>query len=114
MGFMSSKTVAGIIAVSGIAVLGGGAVYVNSFASEGTAYACEVTDKDRTTNSEGESNYRVYADCGVYTVSDQPLRGIWNSADIFNEIEPGESYDITTVGFRIPVLSSFPSIIEVN
>jgi len=76
---------------------------------------CTVTDKDRVLNSEGNSQMRVYTEeCGVFEVSDTVFRGVFNSADIFNEIQPGSTYEIYHYGWRIPVLSQFPTILEVR
>lgn len=74
---------------------------------------CTVTDKDRTTNSDGTSNYRVYTDeCGTLTVEDALLRGNVDTADDYADIEPGTTYEITTIGWRVPILSAFPNIID--
>lgn len=76
--------------------------------------SCHVTDKDRTTNPEsGSSNMRVYTDnCGVFVVGDSFLKGRWDAADDYSQIEVGKTYDFETIGFRIRLLSTFPNIIE--
>lgn len=77
-----------------------------------TQTACVVEDKDRT-RSEGGSDMRVYTEnCGVLMVSDNWLKFHFDSADVFNEIEVGKTYDFETFGYRIPVLSQFESIIS--
>ena len=76
---------------------------------------CTVTDKDRTTTREGASDMRLYTeDCGTLSVSDSLLDGHFSSADTYASIEPGNTYDFTTRGFRIPLLSMFPNVVEVN
>jgi hypothetical protein len=73
---------------------------------------CTVEDKDRST-SDGTSVYRVYTeDCGVLEVGDAMLRGNFNAADDYAAIEVGETYEFHTIGWRIPFLSQFPTIIE--
>lgn len=87
-----------------------------------TTRTCAVTDKDRTTVStrdSSRSDMRIYtADCGTLAVTDLMTRGQFQSADIYASIEPGKTYEITTVGWRIGWLSAFPTVlgtpIEVN
>lgn len=71
---------------------------------------CTVTDKDRSTDSEGASVYRVYSDCGVFNVEDAALIGKFNSADLYASIEPGKTYTFETYGFRNGFFSMFPNI----
>lgn len=76
---------------------------------------CTVTDKDRTTKSEGGSDMRVYTeDCGTLAVSDSLLDWHFSSSDTYASIESGNTYNFTTRGFRIPMLSMFPNVVEVN
>lgn len=72
--------------------------------------ACEVTDKDRTSNSEGKSSMRVYTSCGTFEVADSLFIGRWDSADVYADIEVGETYDFTVRGWRVGFLSHFPNI----
>lgn len=80
-----------------------------------TTRTCTVTDKDRTTVSTGDgsrSDMRIYtADCGTLTVTDLMTRGQFDSSDIYANIETGSTYEITTVGWRIPWLSAFPTVL---
>lgn len=80
-----------------------------------TQYACHVTDKDRSSNGNGGSDMRVYTDnCGVFNVADSLLSWTWSSADTYNEVEVGETYDFTTRGYRVPFFSMFPNVVEVE
>lgn len=76
---------------------------------------CTVTDKDRTTVSTGDSSrsdMRIYTEeCSTLAVGDLLTRGQFESADIYAAIEPGTTYQITTVGWRIGWLSAFPTIV---
>lgn len=72
---------------------------------------CTVEDKDRA-SQEGGSSFRIYTDCGVFKVQDSFTRGMFSSADRYAAIEVGETYEITTYGWRIPFMSAFPNIIE--
>lgn len=76
---------------------------------------CTVTDKDRTTTREGQSDMRIYTeDCGTLSVGDNLANGVFNSADTYSKIDPGSTYQFTTVGHRIGILSAFPTILEVE
>lgn len=79
--------------------------------ARGVASGCVVTDKDRATTSEGSSDMRVYtSNCGVFVVGDNVFTGTFDSADIYSNIEVGKVYDFDVTGYRIPLLSMFPSI----
>ena len=76
---------------------------------------CVVEDKDRTTDRDGNSQMRIYTEnCGVLSVKDNIFIGQVDSANIYGSIKPGETYDFTTKGYRIPLLSMFPNITEVT
>lgn len=116
-GFVASAIVIGLLVVAGA----GAAVY--SEHGNKTTQTCTVTDKDRTTVTSREgtssSDSRIYTeDCGTMQVADLMTQGQFNSADIYAQIQPGLTYEITTVGWRIPFLSAFPTIlgtpVEVN
>jgi hypothetical protein len=74
---------------------------------------CTVTEKDRAKDANGASDMRLYTDeCGVLKVEDAFLRGNFDSADDYAAIETGQSYEFTTIGWRVPFLSMFPAVIE--
>lgn len=76
---------------------------------------CTVTEKDRTKNSDGSSDARIYTDdCGVLEVSDSLLAWHWSSGDTYAAIKPGNTYKFETRGYRVPFLSLFPNIVEVT
>lgn len=101
----------GVVLIIGVGI--GGALWSES-ANE-TTHTCAVTDKDRTTVStrdSSRSDMRIYTDdCGTLAVTDLITRGQFNSADVYASIEPGNTYEITTVGWRIPWLSTFPVVL---
>lgn len=86
-----------------------------SFYHEHTA-TCTVTGKDRGYNHETKSSeYRVYTkECGTLSNEDSLFRGKFSSGDVQGQLEEGKSYELTVVGPRIPFLSTFPNILEVN
>lgn len=72
---------------------------------------CTVNDKDRTTDRDGNSNARVYTDqCGVFWVKDRLFAGHVDSADVYAQIQVGKTYELHTVGHRVPLMSAFPNI----
>lgn len=74
---------------------------------------CTVSEKDRTRNTEGASDMRIYTEeCGVLSVKDMFFAGEWNSADSYNAIEIGITYEFKTTGYRVGFLSMFPIIRE--
>jgi hypothetical protein len=111
----------GGVIVALLVVAGIGVALWSESANEQTR-TCAVTDKDRTTVSTRDtsrSDMRIYtADCGTLAVADLMTRGQFESADMYASIEPGKTYEITTVGWRIGWLSAFPTVlgtpVEVN
>lgn len=76
---------------------------------------CTVSDKDRTSKSDGSSDARVYTeDCGTLHVADSLLSWTWSSSDTYAEIQPGETYEFTTRGYRVPLFSMFPNVVDVE
>lgn len=74
---------------------------------------CTVTDKDRTSGQDGKSDMRVYtSNCGNFHVADSLLSWTWSSSDTYGSIEVGKTYDFKTRGFRVPLLSMFPNVVE--
>lgn len=101
--------------VIGILILAGLVFGIASAFVPGEENSCVVTDKDRTTDREGNSQARIYTEnCGTFKVGDNWFAGQFNSADVYGGIEVGSTYDFETRGFRVPVLSSFPNIVEVT
>ena len=75
---------------------------------------CTVEDKDRT-SSDGSSDMRVYTtECGNLKVQDATFAKNFHSSDTYREIEVGQTYRMHVNGFRIPFLSEFPNILEVQ
>lgn len=91
-----------------VAVIGS----ISAYTMSQTTQACTVSDKDRATNSDGNSSYRVYTDCGVFKVEDNIFFLRLNSADAYAELKTGESYKLRTIGWRVGLLSMFPNILE--
>lgn len=76
---------------------------------------CTVEEKDRTSKSEGGSDARLYTEqCGVLHVSDSLLSWHFNSADTYAGVEEGHTYRVTTRGFRVPLFSMFPNVVDAD
>lgn len=77
-----------------------------------TERVCTVTSKESVRVEEG-NQYRVYTEeCGTLQVTDTLLKMRFDSADTYGSLKEGETYQMTTIGFRIPFLSQFPNILE--
>lgn len=101
-----------------VLVLGCGGGWFYAWGSEQTQ-TCTVTDKDRSTTTDADGNaksiHRVYTDeCGVMEAGDVWVRGVFDSSDVYASLEEGGTYEITTVGWRMPIFSAFPTIIDVE
>lgn len=73
-----------------------------------------VVDKSYSGESDG---YLVWVEDenGVqYELQNEDilLRGKFNSSTIQGKLKEGEKYNITTVGWRIPLFSSYPNIVK--
>lgn len=87
------------------------ASFVNALHTE--TMTCTVDEKDRTTSSDGKSDARIYTkDCGVLRTGDSLFSWHWDSADLYASIEDGHTYQFTTRGWRVPILTWFPNVVE--
>lgn len=82
------------------------------------SYEVTITDKERITNKES-SKYLVFAEgkngeSYVFENTDCLLRFKFNSSNIQGELKVGETYTITVVGYRVPILSMYENIIKVS
>lgn len=75
---------------------------------------CTIKDKYAVSKSDEATKYRVETSCGVMEVQDTLLRMKFDSADRYASLDEGKNYELTTIGYRIPVLSAFPNIIEIK
>lgn len=50
----------------------------------------------------------------VFEVTDSLFKWRFDSADTYNMIKEGETYEFTTGGYRVPFLSLYPNIYEVK
>lgn len=80
-----------------------------------THASCTVTEKeDRALASLDERAPRVYTSCGVFVIADEPFRFHFDAADVYNDLQVGETVDLTTVGWRLGLVSWFPNVVGVS
>lgn len=105
----TEKTVGGVVVAAVLLLAVGGTAAMNLHTKEVT---CTIQDKE-SVNKESEHEYRVYTEeCGVLTAGDNLLRWHFDSADVYASLEVGSTYNLTTTGWRVPLLSLMPNIIE--
>lgn len=105
-----NRIIRAVAATTVVAALSGGLVACDANGFNAQVMTCTVNDKDRSTDSEGKSIYRVYTDeCDVLEVSDTIASP--DSASRFNKIKVGQRYRFETRGTRRAWASTFPNII---
>ena len=83
-----------------------------------TEYVVTVTEKERVIDGDC-SRYLVFTEDEqgeviVFENTDNILRGKFDSSNMQGEIKEGETYVFTVVGYRVPFLSMYQNIIEVE
>ena len=95
------------------------AVIVSVFTSfNDTEYVVTVTDKERVVCGES-SSYLVFTEdeqgnVMVFENTDNLLRWKFDSSNIQGQLKAGNTYRITVVGYRVPILSMYQNIIEIE
>jgi hypothetical protein len=83
-----------------------------------TEYTITVTDKERVVTQKS-SYYLVFGEDEsenvlVFENADTLFRGKFDSSNIQGKLKIGGTYTVTVVGYRIPFLSMYQNIIEVE
>lgn len=74
-----------------------------------------VNKTERVVNPDGQgAKYIVYTSNGVYENTDSFLNMKFNSADLYNELQPNKKYECTAIGFRNGFFSWFENLIDCN
>lgn len=89
------------------------AIPIATYASKERVYGVEITDKERIVKSES-SYYLVFTDKGVYQNTDSLWYFKFDSSDVQNEMVVGSVCDMTVYWYRVPFLSWYQNILEVN
>ena len=107
----SFGVVVGAIVVVAVVVIGL-VISIVYATSRSEMAGCVVKDKEAV-RSNDSNEYRVYTEnCGTLKVGDSVFIMRFDSADVYADIDAGQAYDFKLQGFRIPVLSMFPNVIE--
>lgn len=111
LGFIIASVMTGAIMVIAAVLI---AVSSGIFVGTSTASNCVVSEKSVNATGDG-SEYRIYTEnCGTFVVTDSIVDGRFDSADVYQKIKAGKTYDMTLRGPRIPILSMFPNIISLQ
>ena len=76
-----------------------------------------VEEKERIVKQSGEgvsSKYLIFTDNGVFENTDTVWYWKWNSSDVYGDLKEGEEYTVMVYGWRVPFLSMYKNIVEIN
>lgn len=76
----------------------------------------EITVTDKYIKRSGEADIYLIVDenKNTYKITDLFFKFKFNSTDLYNELEKGNTYIVKTSGFRIKILSQYPNINEIE
>lgn len=83
-------------------------------------YTVTITGKERVTrqtNDGIESKYLVYCEDEngknyVFENTDTVFRGKFNSSDVYGALKEDKTYELTVIGFRVPIFSWYENVID--
>jgi len=83
-----------------------------------STYTAEVTEKEVQRNGD-DSKYLIFIESDeggtkVLENTDELVTLKFNSSDIYGKVEIGETYTFDTIGWRIPFLSMYENIVDVE
>lgn len=70
-----------------------------------------VTGKESVRSGKG-GKFLVFTGVTTYEVGDTLLLWRWDSADVYGRLTVGKTYRATLQGWRIPILSMYPNILD--
>lgn len=76
----------------------------------------EITVTDKYIKRSGEADIYLIVDenKNTYKITDLFFKFKFNSTDLYNELEKGNTYKVKTSGFRIKILSQYPNINKIE
>ena len=81
----------------------------------GTKETVTITVTDKAIKRYDKSDkYIIFADEETFKIADDFLLGRFNSSDDYGRLKVGETYTVTVNGWRVPFLSWYRNIIEIN
>ncbi len=93
------------------------AIYPFSYRSSVDEYVVTVESKERIANGSGNNlshRYLVFTDEGTFEVTDTLLFFDFSSSDRYSRLKDGRTYRIKASGWRVPFLSMYENIIELE
>ena len=95
-------------------VLGGMAAFGVASVLHVETQTCTVESKDLRMTGQGATAPRLYTEeCGTMNITDVfPFH--FEAGTVYGQLDEGETYELTTSGFRVPILSMFPSVVKVE
>jgi hypothetical protein len=105
-----------IIVLVVLAFIGLIAFNLASYSNKET-FSTKVLEKERVMERSGKrfkSYYLIYTENGTYKLEDELLYGNFRSSDWYGKIKVDSTYEFTTIGFRVGILSEYPNIVEFN
>lgn len=113
-----AKRIFGAVVALVVAVLVAGLIgawhYYMSSTRDVTA---TVTDKNRVCDSTGSSvscYYLIYTSAGTFKDTDSLVAGKFASSDLYGQLQTGHTYRLRVRGYRIPVMSEYPNILDIE
>lgn len=76
----------------------------------------EITVVDKYIKRNGKADMYLVVDenKNTYKITDLFFKFKFNSTDLYNELEVGQTYNIKTSGFRVKILSQYPNINKIE
>ena len=109
-----NKAIAGGLAVT-LAIAGFVGIGIARVNHVETHASCTIEEKDsREVAALTKKSVRVYTDCGVFVVRDEAWAFHFSSADVYGDLQVGETVDLKAIGWRVPLFSWFPNVVEVT
>lgn len=88
-------------------------VYPIAYGASAGSATITVTRVERVAESTG-ARYMIYTSDEQFENTDSVVFWKWNSADVYQSIEEGKTYRVRVAGWRIPILSMFRNVLEVE
>lgn len=86
------------------------------FSGKLTVETKTITVQEKSVKREGDvDRYLIFTEnSGVMECTDSWLDWKFDSSDFYGKLRVGETYSVTTRGWRVPFLSWYPNIVEIN
>jgi hypothetical protein len=73
-----------------------------------------VEEKERVCSSDNECKYLIFTNKGVFENTDSYLQFKFDSSDVYGALKPESTYKVKINGLRIPFLSMYKNILNVE